>query len=177
MNLHFAVSDRIVRSFPKRYFDTPTLCWTTEFPSPSVGRSSRLGGGYRMNNESSRKVFITAGTPNAPIWCHSASGAAERASWHGVCSPVMIGVVFMACSGIPPRNLGRAGRRDRLLALSLAYGSEMKGLISTLSTSFRSVGRNRMVIGEVNGISRKFAQVPASTLNSRRKRPHDGHYN
>ncbi|WP_137891210.1 MBL fold metallo-hydrolase [Ramlibacter sp. 2FC] len=36
------------RSFLERYCDTPTLCCTSHFPSPSVGRVKRWGDGYRL---------------------------------------------------------------------------------------------------------------------------------
>lgn len=36
------------RAFLERYCDTPTLCCTSHFPSPSVGRVTRWGAGYRL---------------------------------------------------------------------------------------------------------------------------------
>lgn len=36
------------RAFLERYCDTPTLCCTAHFPSPSAGRVTRWGPGYRL---------------------------------------------------------------------------------------------------------------------------------
>lgn len=38
------------RDFLERFCDTPTLCCTSHFPSPSVGRVRRWGDGYRLEN-------------------------------------------------------------------------------------------------------------------------------
>lgn len=38
------------RAFLERYCDTPTLCCTAHFPSPSAGRIKRWGDGYRMEH-------------------------------------------------------------------------------------------------------------------------------
>lgn len=38
------------RAFLERYCDTPTLCCTAHFPSPSAGRVVRWGDGYRLDN-------------------------------------------------------------------------------------------------------------------------------
>lgn len=35
------------RGFLERFCDTPTLCFMTHFPSPSVGRLTRWGEGFR----------------------------------------------------------------------------------------------------------------------------------
>lgn len=40
------------RAFLERYCDTPTLCCTAHFPSPSAGRVKRWGDGYRIENVS-----------------------------------------------------------------------------------------------------------------------------
>jgi len=37
-------------AFLERYCDTPTLCCTAHFPSPSVGRIRRWGDGYRLQD-------------------------------------------------------------------------------------------------------------------------------
>ena len=37
------------RAFLERYCDTPTLCCTMHFPSPSVGRIRRWGDGFRLD--------------------------------------------------------------------------------------------------------------------------------
>jgi glyoxylase-like metal-dependent hydrolase (beta-lactamase superfamily II) len=37
------------RAFLERYCDTPTLCCTAHFPSPSAGRIKRRGAGYRLD--------------------------------------------------------------------------------------------------------------------------------
>jgi hypothetical protein len=37
------------RSFLERYCDTQTLCCTAHFPSPSVGRITRQGNGFRCD--------------------------------------------------------------------------------------------------------------------------------
>jgi len=37
-------------AFLERYCDTPTLCCTAHFPSPSVGRIRRWGDGYRLED-------------------------------------------------------------------------------------------------------------------------------
>jgi hypothetical protein len=38
------------RAFLERYCDTPTLCCTAHFPSPSAGRVRRWGDGYRFES-------------------------------------------------------------------------------------------------------------------------------
>jgi glyoxylase-like metal-dependent hydrolase (beta-lactamase superfamily II) len=38
------------RTFLERFCDTPTLCCTAHFPSPSFGRVKRWGDGYRIEN-------------------------------------------------------------------------------------------------------------------------------
>ncbi len=38
------------RAFLERYCETPTLCCTAHFPSPSAGRVVRWGDGYRLDN-------------------------------------------------------------------------------------------------------------------------------
>lgn len=38
------------RAFLERYCDTPTLCCTAHFPSPSAGRITRWGDGYRLQH-------------------------------------------------------------------------------------------------------------------------------
>jgi len=42
------------RAFLERYCDTPTLCCTAHFPSPSVGRIRRWGEGYRLEGPDRR---------------------------------------------------------------------------------------------------------------------------
>ncbi|WP_247807998.1 MULTISPECIES: MBL fold metallo-hydrolase [unclassified Bradyrhizobium] len=44
-----ALGARTRRDFLERYCDTPTLCCTAHFPSPSAGHLSRWGDGYRIN--------------------------------------------------------------------------------------------------------------------------------
>jgi len=41
-------------AFLERYCDTPTLCCTAHFPSPSVGRIRRWGEGYRLEDPDRR---------------------------------------------------------------------------------------------------------------------------
>jgi glyoxylase-like metal-dependent hydrolase (beta-lactamase superfamily II) len=42
------------RAFLERYCDTPTLCCTAHFPSPSAGRVRRWGDGYRLESVDQR---------------------------------------------------------------------------------------------------------------------------
>ena len=42
------------RAFLDRYCDTPTLCCTAHFPSPSVGRIRHWGEGYRLEGPDRR---------------------------------------------------------------------------------------------------------------------------
>jgi len=45
-----AQAARTRRAFFERYCDTPTLCCTAHFPSPSAGRVRRWGDGYRLES-------------------------------------------------------------------------------------------------------------------------------
>jgi glyoxylase-like metal-dependent hydrolase (beta-lactamase superfamily II) len=38
------------RGFLERFCDAPTVCCTAHFPSPSTGRITRWGNGYRLEN-------------------------------------------------------------------------------------------------------------------------------